>query len=150
MDTRFKQGMLALIFASSLAALAAPAAAQEWPMTQGDLWEVTGVHLKDGGALAYTKFLANDWKANQEFAKSKGWIKDYRVFNNVHARKGEPDLYLVTVSERMPSGPEGEQRAAEFLAWKKKTQADMQKEAGDRLAIRDIGSNMLLQEAKFR
>ena len=75
-------------------------------MIPGDFWEVTGIHLKDGGALAYANFLATDWRADQEFAKSKGWIKSYMVFSNNHARKGEPDLYLVVISERLPTGAE--------------------------------------------
>ena len=119
-------------------------------MIAGDFWEVTGVHLKDGGGLAYANFLATEWKANQEFAKSKGWIKSYMVFSNNLARKGEPDLYLVVISERLPTGPEGEKRDDEFTAWKKKTQAQMQKESGNRLEIREIGSSSLLQELKFR
>ena len=115
-----------------------------------DFWEMTGVHLKDGGALAYANFLASEWKADQEFAKSKGWIKGYMVLGNAYARKGEPDLYLVVISERLPSGPESGKRDDEYIAWKKKTQAQMLKESGNRLEIREIGSNSLLQELKFR
>jgi hypothetical protein len=119
-------------------------------MTLGDFWEVTGIHLKDGGALSYANFLATEWKANQEFAKSKGWIKSYMVFSNNNRRKGEADLFLVVVFERIPSGPEGDKRDDEFMAWKKKTQAQMQKESGDRLEVREVGSSSLLQELKFR
>ncbi len=36
------------------------------------------------------------------------------------------------------------------MDWKKKTQAQMQKESGNRLEIREIGSSSLLQELKFR
>lgn len=128
----------------------APVRAGDWPMTQGDFWEVTGVHLKDGGALSYAQFLAKDWKADQEFAKSKGWIKDYMIMANAYPRKGEPDLYLVVRTERLPTGAEGEKRNDEYLAWRKKTEAQMQKESGNRLEFRDIGSSMLLQELKFK
>ena len=72
-----------------------PAWASEWPMVPGDFYEITGVKLKDGGGLTYAKFLAAEWKADQEFAKSKGWIKSYMVFSNNYPRKGEPDLYLI-------------------------------------------------------
>ena len=58
--------------------------------------------------------------------------------------------YLVTISERLPSGPEGEKRNEEYMAWKKKSQAQMQKESGNRLEVREIESNSLLQELKFR
>jgi hypothetical protein len=36
------------------------------------------------------------------------------------------------------------------VTWRKKTQAQMQKESGNRLEIREIGSNALLQELGFR
>ena len=47
-------------------------------------------------------------------------------------------------------GAEGEKRNDEYLAWRKKTEAQMQKESGNRLEFRDIGSSMLLQELKFK
>ena len=150
MKTAVTKGLLVLMLCSAAAVMPTRAAASEWPMTQGDFWEMTGVHLKDGGALAYANFLASEWKADQEFAKSKGWIKGYMVLGNAYARKGEPDLYLVVISERLPSGPESGKRDDEYIAWKKKTQAQMVKESGNRLEIREIGSNSLLQELKFR
>ncbi|OWQ85753.1 hypothetical protein CDN99_21420 [Roseateles aquatilis] len=145
--------MKALLAASvSLVPLMTPtgALAGDWPMVMGEYWEITGVHLKDGGAFTYAGFLATQWKADQEFAKSKGWIKSYTVLSNVYPRKGEPDLYLLVMTERLPSGPEGEKRGDEYLAWKKKTEAQMQKESGDRFEFREIGSSMLLQELKFK
>jgi len=127
-----------------------PAQASDYPMTQGDYWEVTGVHLKDGGGLAYAKFLASQWKADQDFAKSKGWIKSYMVLSNAYPRKGEPDLYLIIISDRLATGPEADKRNDEYLAWKKKTDAQLSKESGDRLEIREIESSELLQELKFK
>jgi len=150
MRTAIAKGLVVLLLCSASAAISMRASASEWPMTTGDFWEVTGVHLKDGGALAYTNFLATEWKADQEFAKSKGWIKGYMVLSNAYTRKGEPDLYLIVISERLPSGPEGEKRDDEYTAWKKKTLAQMQKESGNRLEFRDIEGSMLLQELRFR
>ena len=127
-----------------------PARASDWPMIPGDFYEITGVKLKDGGALTYANFLATEWKADQEFAKSKGWIKSYIVLSNNYPRKGEPDLYLIVVSERLPSGLESDKRDDEYMAWKKKSQAQLMKESGNRLEVREIETNSLLQELKFR
>lgn len=126
------------------------ARAGDWPMTQGDFWEVTGVVLKGGGAMSYANFLATAWKADQEHAKSKGWIKSYMVMSNAYPRKGEPDLYLVVVTERLASGPEAEKRNDEYLAWKKKSNAQLEKESGDRAEVREIQGSMLLQELRFK
>jgi hypothetical protein len=150
MKTSIAKGVLVLTLCTVAIGMPTRAVASEWPMTQGDFWEMTGIHLKDGGALAYANFLASEWKADQEFAKSKGWIKGYMVLSNAFARKGEPDLYLIVVLERFPSGPESEKRDDEYLAWKKKTQVQLMKESGNRLEIREIDSSLLLQELKFR
>jgi hypothetical protein len=140
----------AFVLSAACIAMPTSALAGDWPMTQGDFWEVTGVHLKDGGGLAYATFLAAEWKADQEFAKSKGWIKGYMVLANAYSRKGEPDLYLIVISERLASGPEADKRTDEYMAWKKKSTAQMQKESGNRFEIREIDNNLLLQEWKFK
>jgi len=144
------RALLAAMFISMSVTVATRAQASDYPMTQGDYWEVTGVHLKGGGGLAYAKFLASEWKADQDFAKSKGWIKGYMVLANAYPRKGEPDLYLIVISDRLASGPESDKRNDEYLAWKKKTDAQLSKESGDRVEIREIESSELLQEMKFK
>jgi hypothetical protein len=39
--------------------------ADEYPLVNGDFWEVTGIHLKDGGSLAYATFIAGEWLKDQ-------------------------------------------------------------------------------------
>ena len=85
-----------------------------------------------------------------EFAKSKGWIKGYMVLANAYARKGESDLYLVVIVDRLVTGAEGEKRDDEYTAWKKKNAAQLAKESGDRVQVREIESNELLRELKFK
>jgi hypothetical protein len=150
MRTLVVKGLLLLTFCVTSAAMHAPALASDWPLIPGDFVEVTAVKLKDGGAFSYANFLATEWRADQEFAKSKGWIKSYMVLSNAYPRKGEPDLYLVVISERIPSGPEADTRGDEYLAWKKKTQTQLEKESGNRLEIREVEASSLLQELKFR
>ncbi len=126
------------------------ALAQEWPMVAGDFWTVTGIEVKDGGDLKYANWLAAEWKKNAEFAMSKGWLKGYKLFGNVHNRKGEPDLYLVRIFEDMPSGPEGEERYKEYMEWQSKTESQMEAESGNRAEYREVMSTVLLQEMMFR
>jgi hypothetical protein len=134
----------------SAAIVTTAALADEWPLVEGDLWDVSGIEIKDGGALAYATFLAGEWRENQEFAKSKGWIKGYTIFSNAHPRKGEPDLYLVTITDKVVSGAEAEKRTQEYIAWRQKTIAQMQKESGNRAEFREVASSFLLEEMKFR
>lgn len=141
----------ALALGAAAASFSGAATAQEkFPLVLGDYWEVSGIELKDGGGLKYAEFLASEWKANQEFAKSKGWIKEYKVFSNVYARAGEPDLYLVTIRDTLVPGAEDEKRGDEFQAWKKKTIAQMQAESGNRAEYRTLLGDELLQELTIR
>lgn len=129
---------------------AAGARAEEWPLVAGNYWEVTGIDIKDGGGLKYAQWLAGEWKDNLEFSKSQGWIKEYMILSNVHARANEPDLYLVTVTESLVSAAEGEKRQQAYRAWRKKTLEQMQSESGDRAEYREVMSEALLQEIKIR
>ena len=124
--------------------------ADDWPLVGGDYWEVTGIHVSDGGGWKYANWLATEWRKNLEFTKSKGWIKDYMILANVHARKGEADLYLVRVFEYLPSGKEGEKRQDEYQEWVKKSNEQMVDESGNRAEYREVGSDSLLQVLTFR
>jgi hypothetical protein len=150
MKRTFASALLTAVLISAWVTTPTLVHANDYPMTPGEFWEVTGVHLKDGGGLAYANFLASQWKADQEFAKSKGWIKGYKVLANAYPRKGEPDLFLIVISDRLATGPESDKRNDEYLAWTKKSMSQLSKESGNRLEIREIESNTLLQEMMFK
>jgi len=56
-----------------------PAAAQELPLVGGDYWDVTSVKIDDGHFADYADFLVSDSRKQNEYAKSKGWIKAYYI-----------------------------------------------------------------------
>jgi hypothetical protein len=125
-------------------------AQEEPPFIPGDYWEVTGIKTADGGGLKYARWLADEWRANSEFAKSQGWIKDYMVISNVHARADEPDVYLITVFENMATVDEGEERRKKYMDWVKKSMDTMAEESGNRAKYRTVMSTSLLRHMKFR
>ncbi len=139
-----------LTFGASALLLSGTALAEEWPFIGGDYWEVTGIDIQDGGGWKYANWLATEWRKDLEFAKSKGWIKDYMVIANVHARSDEADLYLIRVREDIPSGAEGEKRQKEYLEWQTKSIEKMQAESGNRAEYRTVMSSSLLQVLNFR
>jgi len=141
------------VFAVILLGVSAMSIAQaqdEPPFIGGDYWEVTGIKTADGGGLKYARWLAGEWRKNSEFAKSKGWIKDFMVINNVHARADEPDLYLIRVFENMATVAEGEARRKEYRAFVKKSMDKMSEESGNRADYRTVMSTSLLRHMKFR
>ncbi|WP_265570356.1 hypothetical protein [Sphingomicrobium nitratireducens] len=144
-----KNWMIGAAAAATLA-FATPASAQQWPLVGGDYWEVTGIDVDDGHGLDYANYIANRWMANQEFAKSQGWINSYYAFANVHNREGEPDIYLVTTFNDWPDNAESDRRQAAYEAYMKRTTAQLQAESGERAKFRTIGGTMLLRHLTKR
>ena len=141
--------MAVLVFGASTM-MSGSALAEEWPLVPGDYWEVTGIDIHDGGGYKYAKWLATEWRKLLEFSKSKGWIKDYMILSNVHARSDEADLYLVTVFESMPNSEESQRRSKEYLDWQTKSIEKMQEESGNRAEYRTVMSDSLLRVLNFR
>ncbi|MDJ0700155.1 MAG: hypothetical protein QNJ07_09880 [Woeseiaceae bacterium] len=125
-------------------------AQEEPPFIGGDYWQVTGIKIADGAGLKYARWLAGEWRKNSEFSKSQGWIKDFMVISNVHARADEPDIYLIRVFENMATVAENEERRKAYLEFIEKSMDKMQEESGNRAEYRTIMSTSLLQHMKFR
>ncbi len=136
--------------ALSLCIAATPAAAQEVPLIPGDYWECAEIDILDGQFSAYADYLASRWRANQEFAKSKGWISDYMIFGTVNARANEPDMYLCSVFERQPTAAEQMAREKEFDAFMQSNARKEDAAYGARGTMRKVGGSMLMQRLMFR
>lgn len=124
-------------------AYVAPVQAQEMPFSMGDFWDVTTVEFVDGQEQVYMEELARNWKAGQEFSKTKGWITGYKVIANYHARDNEPDLYLVTTYDKTPAAEEEAQRMAEYETW---AAANLPPRRTDMASIRRLAGSQLLRE----
>lgn len=143
-----KKTILAAVGGVALA-FASPGFSQALPLDPGDYWDVTEVTIDDGHFSEYADFLASQWKPNQEFAKSKGWIKGYHVFANAYKRANEPDLYLVTVYDRVPTAAESLAREKEFDAYMKNNSRQRDAQSGVRAKYRKVGGTTMLQELVF-
>lgn len=123
-----------------------PAAAQDLPMVGSDYWDVTSVKIDDGHMGDYMDFLTSQFRKENDFAKSKGWIKAYYILGNANPRKDEPDLYLVTVSDRMPTPAEQMARSKEMNAYLQTDDRKSLAGSGQRATYRHITGDMLLQQ----
>ena len=132
------------------AAAVAPAMAQDSSYTPGDYWEVSSIDLEDGQAEAYADFLATRWRANQEYAREQGWLKSYYVLQNVNAREGEPDLYLVTVFEAFATRAEEPQREAAFNTWMQASNRELEAQSAARGTMRKLSGSLLLRQLDLR
>ena len=83
------------IFVFTLALLMPLIAFAEKDYVNGGYWTVTSVDTKEGHFDAYISDLKKFWRKSIEAMKKDGKIESYQIFSNVHARTGEPDLWLV-------------------------------------------------------
>jgi len=145
-----KQMVLAMVGALALA-VSLPATAQdENPWKAGNYWNVSGIHIKDGGGLKYAQYLATEWVKTQEYAKAQGWISDFMVLSNTHPREGEPNLYLVTISPSLASSDEADKRGKMMREFNKTTIAQMNAQSAGRTEIREVGGQMQLRQLVLR
>ena len=129
---------------------ACPAAAQEIPVVPGNFWNVAEITIDDGHFATYADHLAGQYRKSMDFQKSKGWIKDYYILSNNNKRAGEPDLYLVTIFDRVTTPAEDLAREKEINAFLAQTSRDAGAQSGARAKYRKLGGNMLLQELLWR
>ena len=143
------KSMLAALGAVTLT-FAVPAAAQDYPLKGADYWTVAEITIDDGHFGDYADHLAGAYRKTNDFAKSKGWIKSYHILSNVNKRGSEPDLYLVTISDRLPSPAEDVTREAEMNAYLATTNRQQDAQSGARAKFRNLGGSQLLQEMVYK
>ena len=123
-----------------------PSFAQGYPLVSGNFWDVGEITIDDGHFGDYADFLAGQWRKNREFAKSKGWIKEYHILSNNNKRAGEPDLYLVTVYDHVATPAEDLVREKEMNSFLQSTTRAQDAQSGERAKYRHVGGSMMLQE----
>jgi len=141
--------MIAALGAATIA-FASPAAAQDYPLKNGNFWNVAEISVDDGHFGDYADHLAGMYRTTQDFAKSRGWIKDYFILANVNRRAGEPDLYLVTIADHITTPAEDDAREKEFNAFMKTNARQQDQQSGARAKYRKLGGSMMLQELLYK
>ncbi len=146
-----KLGFVALGAASLLCA--SPALSQEkdpYPFDPGEYVEVTGIDLDDGADLKYANWLAGEWRTNEDFAVSQGWLNSYEILVNTHPRVGEPDLYLIRRFPRFVDNAEGERRRQIMSQRYRRTEEKLQEESAGRADFRTVLSTTLLRKLEWK
>ena len=102
--------LLIMAAALAVAATSTPALAQQSSMKPGALWTAARIDVQDGQMQNYLDYLAKTWTANQDYAKSQGWLLDYHILQSINPRDGEPNIILITRYNDFPSAAEVERR----------------------------------------
>jgi hypothetical protein len=113
-------------------------------------WRVVMLRLEDGQTEHYMDYLKSEWKAEQEWAKSKGYILDYHVFANSFRRAGEPDLFIAFEFRNWPDDGEARQRQEALLAMLKQDRYQYDAGNAERARMRSYLGMILLKEIPVR
>jgi len=119
-------------------------AQMERPTHNGTVWELSFIHVKPGMDSAYNKYLASDWKKEQEALKSAGVILSYKVIGTEAHSPNDWDLMLMVEFKDLAT-LEANQDKADALLQKMfggdekvmqgyKERSDIQEVVGTRLA----------------
>jgi hypothetical protein len=137
--------ILIILLLAPLSALA------ERAYTNGNYWTVTSVDTHPGMYDDYMADLSQVWRKSLETLKADGKVLSYRVFGNVHARDGEPNLFLMvewkSAGGMLDASDEywDEQEKKLFGSMDKGTKANIKR--GD---LRTIMSQTFLREQSFK
>jgi hypothetical protein len=137
-----------IICATALAALAwSPSvSAQDSSVKTGPFWQANRIYVEDGQFENYMDWLSKTWTANQEFAKSQGWLLEYHILNSVNPRDGEPNVVLLTRFNDFPSAAESERRNALMNQHMQQTDRSASASSGDRMKMRKLMGSALYVE----
>lgn len=117
---------------------------------QGNIVQVTEVHIKDGMFNAYVNDLSNVWRKFLDAQKEDGDVISYGMYSNANARADEPDLYLTITFKNWAAFDRGVEYFEELGSQILGSTDEMREANIDRGELRVIGSTYTLQEIKFK
>ena len=107
-----KQRVLAGLLAASLLVVCFSVFAQvSRPWRNGSVWDVNFIRMKPGMDTAYLKYLATEWKKEQEALKAEGVILSYKILATEGHTPGDWNLLLMTEYKDMATLEASEAKA---------------------------------------
>lgn len=125
---------------------ALPVLAQSRPYHDGSVWQMQCIHVKAGMEDRYTRYLASDWKKEQDAMQKAGYVLSYKVIATEAHNPTDCNIILMTEFKDMTS-MEANKDKAEQLG--EQLFGGMPKiEAGytDRSSYRDVIGSRLARE----
>jgi len=74
---------------------AQPMLAQSKPYHEGPVWEIQYIHAKAGMEDRYLRYLAGDWKKEQDAMKKAGYVLNYMVITTEAHNPADPNVILM-------------------------------------------------------
>jgi hypothetical protein len=73
-----------------------PMLAQSKPYHDGSVWEIQYIHVKAGMEDRYARYLASDWKKEQDAMKKAGYVLSYKAIGTEAHAPGDFNVILMT------------------------------------------------------
>ena len=104
MSLKYRRGLTGF---ACLALLSVCAVADDHAYMEGPVVSVSSIRTADGKFDDYMKFVATNWKQQQEAAKKAGDVLSYQVLNVVPRGPDDADLLLVVTYKSWAAGLDG-------------------------------------------
>lgn len=125
---------------------AVPSLAQSKPYQEGPVWQIQFIHAKAGMEDRYLRYLAGDWKKEQEAMKKAGYVLDYKVIVTEAHNPMDPNVILMSqfkdLATMEANADKAEALAHQLFGGSEKVEAGYQ----DRASYRDIIGERLGRE----
>ncbi len=113
------------------------------PYHNGSVWSIGFIQMKPGMDSAYLKYVATDWKREQEALKKDGQIISYMVIQTEGHGTTDWNLMLMTEYKDMATLEANQSKADNLLQTVIGDDAKQMQGYRDRLQIREVTGNRL-------
>ena len=125
---------------------ALPLLAQSKPYHDGSVWEMQCIHVKAGMEDRYARYLAGDWKTEQEAMKKAGYVLSYKAISTEAHNPTDCNVILMTeykdLTTMEANSDKAEQLGQQLFGGMPKIEAGY----ADRASYRDIIGSRIARE----
>jgi len=129
-----------------LLSCALPLLAQSKPYHDGSVWQMQCIHVKAGMEDRYSRYLAGDWKKEQDAMQKAGYVVSYKAIRTEAHNPTDCNVILMTeykdLATMEANADKGEQLGQELFGGAPKIEAGYV----DRSSYRDIIGSRLARE----
>ena len=141
---------LGAALAAAYLATSMVASAQTPPYSKGPVWDCAQIRTKDGHGEEYMKWVATQWKAQEEALIKGGYAIGYKVLGTVDARAGEPNIMLCTEYKDMAAFDVPNAKIAAFMAKQYGSAEKANQEEVARGSMRKVMGNVMMRQIDLK
>lgn len=143
---KMRRMLVGVLVASLLIVCVSVLAQMSRPWRNGSVWELAFIRMKPGMDTAYLKYVATEWKKEQEALKAEGIVLSYKVLATEGHTPGDWNLVLMTEFKDLASLEANEAKAEAIAQRVGGTDEKQMQGYRDRAEIREVMGTRLARE----